>query len=134
MQGRELFLPEGDLTMGIDGDIIAPLSGHSSLSLTVQPQGITLNQPMTVLVEGGMHTGPMTFPLNQAIVLAGIGFIVGRADESLQWRPLPEAKLAVKLNGVYYCGVDFHSLSCWLVYLYCYYHHHQPLCLILRFG
>ncbi|WP_119712120.1 hypothetical protein [Arsenophonus endosymbiont of Aleurodicus floccissimus] len=55
MQRRELFLPEGDLTMGIDGDIIALLAGHSSLSLTVQPQGITLNQPMTVLVEGGMR-------------------------------------------------------------------------------
>lgn len=96
MQGRELFLPEGDLTMGIEGDIIAPLTGHSSLSLTVQPQGITLNQPMTVLVEGGEQTGPMTIPLNQVIVLAGIGFMVGRADESLQWRPLPEAKLADK--------------------------------------
>lgn len=96
MQGRELILPEGDLTMGIEGDIIAPLTGHSSLSLTVQPQGITLNQPMTVLVEGGEHTGPMTFPLNQVIVLAGIGFMVGRADESLQWRPLPEVRLARK--------------------------------------
>lgn len=96
MQGRELFLPEGDLTMGIEGDIIAPLTGHSSLSLTVQPQGITLNQPMTVLVEGGEQTGPMTFPLNQVIVLAGIGFMVGRADESLQWRPLPAVKLAGK--------------------------------------
>ncbi|MFV9997722.1 MAG: type III secretion system inner membrane ring subunit SctD [Arsenophonus endosymbiont of Dermacentor nuttalli] len=117
MQGRELFLPEGDLTMGIDGDIIAPLAGHTSLSLTVLSQGITLNQPMTVLVEGGMHTGPMTIPLNQVIVLAGIGFMIGRADEALQWRPLPKAKLAGKTKWRLLLWLGF-SLSIGLVSLF----------------
>ncbi|HGJ5876277.1 MAG TPA: type III secretion system inner membrane ring subunit SctD [Arsenophonus sp.] len=117
MQGRELFLPEGDLTMGIDGDIIAPLAGHTSLSLTVLSQGITLNQPMTVLVEGGIHIGPMIIPLNQVIVLAGIGFMIGRADETLQWRPLPKAKLAGKTKWRLLLWLGF-SLSIGLVSLF----------------
>lgn len=86
--GRELQLPAGAFTIGDgDADLCLPLEGGGSATLEVSAQQVTLTSATPCWVAGRPRA-PGPLPLDAAIDLAGVGFVLGAAGSSPASRPM----------------------------------------------
>jgi type III secretion protein D len=90
LAGRELALPEGEIRLGGDDpDIALPLEQGAATVLVVTAEGISLNPPVPIWVEGLPWDATQPLPLQRVIDLAGQALVVGRAKERLPSLEVP---------------------------------------------
>ncbi|HEY3591034.1 MAG TPA: type III secretion system inner membrane ring subunit SctD [Buttiauxella sp.] len=91
MQGRDLTLPAGELTLGIgDVDLQAVFDNDiSRIVLHVNEQSVTLDDRVACWVEGRVFTGGM-LPTGKIIDLAGQGIVLLNEGDSFTSRRIPE--------------------------------------------
>lgn len=99
MQGRELRLPQGELSMGPCGDVMVPLSERESIQISVTEEGVFIRDSIPVWCNGVAANTQEPLPFGQAIEVSGVGFILGSLDQSLVWQRLPEHVKAKASGG-----------------------------------
>lgn len=52
MQGRELKLPSGELSMGPSGDIMVPIEQREVINISVDEKGVMVKSNLDVWVSG----------------------------------------------------------------------------------
>lgn len=90
LQGRELCLPLGGISIGPDGDVLATLVEMKQLELTVDEEGVHLNSQVSAWVDG-KHVRSLTLlPTGKVIEIAGIAIVLGELEDELEMRVLPK--------------------------------------------
>lgn len=89
LQGRELCLPYGGLSLGPEGDVLASLEGVKQVDLVTDESGVRLQLWVPTWIAGRPIEQVQHLPLGQVIELAGVAFLLGRRDDTLQWQAVP---------------------------------------------
>ncbi|NRF16150.1 type III secretion system inner membrane ring subunit SctD [Vibrio coralliilyticus] len=89
MQGRELRLPQGDLSMGPSGDIMVPLAERELLNIRVDEKGVFVRDTVKVWANGSLANTEEALPMGEPIEICGVGLVLGKADQALEWQKLP---------------------------------------------
>ncbi|MBU2898925.1 type III secretion system inner membrane ring subunit SctD [Vibrio hepatarius] len=89
MQGRELKMPLGELSMGANGDIMVPLVEHDAINIKVDEKGVVVKDNINVWVKGMLVNSSTPLPMGQPIEICGVGFILGNCNQTLKWQKLP---------------------------------------------
>lgn len=119
MQGRELKLPSGELSMGPSGDIIVPISQCEEVNICVDEKGMLVKDSIDVWVNGKKANTLEYLPLGQLIELSGVGFILGNCEQKLIWQNLPPrlTKTSGQLSDIILFGTTLFSLAAMLLVL-----------------
>ncbi|MGB0893405.1 MAG: type III secretion system inner membrane ring subunit SctD [Parashewanella sp.] len=97
LKGRQLVLPEGNFTIGPDGDVLAVLEKQDQLDFTVDDDGMRLTTDAEVWISGKMQTEQSELlSQNEVIEVEGIAFVLGDADEELTIMSIPKHKVTGK--------------------------------------
>ncbi|AQS36199.1 type III secretion apparatus protein, YscD/HrpQ family [Shewanella psychrophila] len=90
LQGRELSLPLGCMSIGPDGDVLATLVELSQLDLCIDDAGVHLQSEVSTWIDG-KPVGKLDFlPLGRVIEFAGIAMVLGGADDVLRMQAIPK--------------------------------------------
>ncbi|GLT18673.1 EscD/YscD/HrpQ family type III secretion system inner membrane ring protein [Vibrio zhanjiangensis] len=119
MQGRELKLPSGDLSMGPSGDIMVPLGQREAINISVDEQGVVVKDSIDVWVNGIKAKISEYLPLGQPIELSGVGFILGYCDQQLAWQKLPPrlTRTQSRLSHLILLGTTLFALATMILVL-----------------
>ncbi|MYM58565.1 EscD/YscD/HrpQ family type III secretion system inner membrane ring protein [Vibrio sp. OCN044] len=119
MQGRELKLPSGDLSMGPSGDIMVPIDQPDAISLSVDDKGVMVKGNVATWVSGKRANLAEYLPLGQPIELSGVGFILGHCEQELTWQKLPShsTKKSGRLSNIFLFATSLFALVTMLVVL-----------------
>lgn len=88
LSGRELYLREGSFSLGPeDCDVWVTLEGYpeKNIILEIKSEGIAVQKNTTLWIDGILHeveSGGL-LPLNSALDIAGVHFVLGNADNEL---------------------------------------------------
>ncbi|WP_108651914.1 type III secretion system inner membrane ring subunit SctD [Dongshaea marina] len=95
LRGRELKLPEGEISIGSDdSDIAVALEGDQSATLQVNEQGVRLAETGVPLwFDGIPQQESDEFIPGSVIDLAGLCFVVGRSDQELNIEEIPSRRV-----------------------------------------
>ena len=113
MQGRELKLPSGDLSMGPSGDIMVPIDQREVIYISVDEKGVTVKSKLDVWVSGKKANHEEYLPLGQPIELSGVGFILGRGEQELTWQKLPPhlTRKSSRLSNIFLLATSLIALA-----------------------
>ncbi|MCF4176103.1 type III secretion system inner membrane ring subunit SctD [Vibrio sp. McD22-P3] len=89
MQGRELRLPQGDLSMGSSGDIMVPLAGRELLNIRVDEKGVFVRDTVKVWANGSLANIEEALPMGEPLEICGVGLVLGKTEQALEWQKLP---------------------------------------------
>ncbi|CAM2878859.1 type III secretion system inner membrane ring subunit SctD [Vibrio neptunius] len=89
MQGRELKLPQGELSMGPSGDIMVPLAERERLNIRVEDKSVFVTDTVQVWANGSLINTQEALPMGVPIEICGVGLVLGQADQALEWQKLP---------------------------------------------
>lgn len=89
LQGRELSLPLGSLSIGPDGDVLATLEHAEQVDLLIDVTGVRLQSWVPTWIAGQPVSEANMLPLGQAIELAGVGILLGHSSDELKQQAMP---------------------------------------------
>lgn len=89
LQGRELSLPLGNLSIGPDGDVLATLEHVEQVDLLIDEAGVRLQSWVPTWIAGQPISEVNMLPLGQVIELAGVGILLGHCTDELQQQAIP---------------------------------------------
>ncbi|WP_229380892.1 hypothetical protein [Shewanella psychropiezotolerans] len=77
LQGRELSLPLGCMSIGPDGDVLATLVELRQLELFIDDAGVHLQSEVSTWIDGKPASKLDLLPLGRVIEFAGIAMVLG---------------------------------------------------------
>lgn len=90
LSGRELTIPAGELRIGSsDSDIALCLELDAQAILSIEDEAIRLVSMTPAWVEGQPWNLEQALPLGRVIDLAGLAFVLGRADDDISTQAVP---------------------------------------------
>lgn len=101
LEGRELCLPLGKMSIGPDGDVLATLLEAQQLDLFIDEDGVHCRSKVTSWVEGKLVVKLDTLPLYQVIEIDNISIVIGKVDDELKMRIIPK-RLGSKVTKPYW--------------------------------
>ena len=112
MQGRELKLPLGRLSIGPSGDIMIPLVEHEVININVDDKGVVVKDDINIWVKGKLVNSSEPLPMGQPIEMCGIGLILGNCDQQLEWQKLPirSSNLSKSWSNIALLGTSLFAL------------------------
>lgn len=89
--GRELVLPEGELRIGGPGsDVLLSLESGGEAVLSTNEEGVRLNYPGNVWIDGMAASAPGALALGSVIDMGGVAFVLGREESDIAYISVPE--------------------------------------------
>lgn len=94
LQGRDLCLPLGNMSIGPDGDVLSTLLETQQLDLFIDDEGVHCQSEVAIWIDGKLVSELDLLPLYQVIEIDSISIVVGKVDDELKMQAIPKRSQA----------------------------------------